>query len=405
MTTATLTPEQISETFLAKVKDIVATSSAEQLAKFKADQEVALAAFKADMLREQAKHVVPGLTKDSKEVKDYSYMRLVKGAHAALRKGEGAMKEICPLEYEMHLATLAQAKDMNSSTDTGGGYLVPAQVMQASILPLQQESLILNQLGVTFMEGLSGSPVEIPKDTGALTGYWVNHDTTSSPSAVTSSDATFGQLKMQPKTAAARAVLSDRLINQSTPAAEMIIRTKIARDINLLVEGAAINGTGADGQPTGLLQTSGIDTSVSVGSVSAATSYDKFIDMIVALYTNTKGNVLMPKWLMDRTTWGSLMKVKDPTDSSQPKTRRLLSAAPEKFLVGYEYFASGIAPASTLVLGDWSNMIVGRWGGLVIKVDSLSVLGRLQTQVLASTELDVQVAYGQSFVKGTSVSA
>jgi HK97 family phage major capsid protein len=403
--TATLTPEQMTENLLARVKEIVSTSNTETIAKMKADQEAFAASFKADMLAAQAKHVVSGLDPKSKEVKEYSVMRLIKGAQAANKRGDIAMKEICPMEFELHEATLKQMKDMNASTDSLGGYLVPAQVMQANILPLMQEALILQSLGVTFMDGLSGSPVEIPKDTGALTGFWVNHDTTSSPSAVTSSDSSFGQIKMTPKTAAARTVLSDRLINQSTPAAEGIIRTKIARDLNLLIEIAAINGTGADGQPRGLLQTDGIDTSVSVGSVSAATSYDKFIDMIVALFTNTKGNVMSPKWLMDRTTWGSLMKVKDPTDNTQPKARRLLTAAPEKYLIGYEYVASGNAPASTLVLGDWSNMIVGRWGGLVIKVDSLSVLGRLQTQVLASTELDTQVSYGQSFVKGTSVSA
>ena len=60
-------------------------------------------------------------------------------------------------------------------------------------------------------------------------------------------------------------------------------------------------------------------------------------------------------------------------------------------------------PANTLVLGDWSDMILGMWGGMVVKVDDLSVLGVLQTQILASTEFDVQVRRGESFQVGQTV--
>ncbi len=397
MTTATLTPEQFAEQALAKFDDRIKTLQAEN----RTEVAKTLAEFRDEHNRKAASAMVPGLQINGKEVKDFSFSRFIKGAREAIRRGDVAMKEICPLEFEMHEAAYKVQKDLAGNVDTAGGYMVPAQVMAAKIIPLLQERLVLDRLGVTHLEGLVGSPVQIPKVTGGTTGYWVNHNTQSDPTAVTKSEPTFGQVEMSPKTAAAACRMANSFLNQSMVAADMFVQKQIARDIGLLIETAAFNGSGSSGQPRGILQETGIGTVTSVGSVAAGTFFNKSTDYIVTLRKARKDLPPNVKWVMNPDIWGSLLNTVDATN--QPQGRRLITDKPDTLLRGFEYVVTGNVPDNTLILGDWADLVIGHWGGLVVKVDDLSMLRLLQTQILVSTEVDTLALEPKSFVNGTGV--
>jgi HK97 family phage major capsid protein len=344
--------------------------------------------------------VIPGLAADAQEVKDYRFSRLIRGIASIKDGGVAAFEKIAPLEYRLHLEAM-KTKDQASSTDSAGGYLVPAQVMQAQIIPYLQEQLSLTLIGATFLNDLSGSPVEIPKRTSGTTAYWINHDVTSGATAPSVTDMTFGQVRMAPKTVAARSRLSNRLVQQSTPAAETIVKDQIIYDLAGAEESAAWNGSGADGQPRGILQTDNILTQ-SVGSVSASTAYDALVDMEQKLRAafSLRGNV---RWVMNSAIYAAMLKVKDPTDGSQPKARRLMTETGLTKLMGRDYTVTDLCPANTLLLGNMSELLIGHWGGLTVNVDSLSVLGLQQMQIMVAQDVDIQVRHPESFVKGTSV--
>lgn len=394
-----LTLEQMIEKLLAEMNkslDQRNPALVEQIAK---QVEERMAAKAAEQARANATGIVPGLTANSPEVKNYQITRLLRGALEARRTGsDEAMKRIAPMEYALHLET-QRTKDQASSTDSAGGYLVPAQVLQAQLIEYLQAEQSLASLGCTFMDGLVGSPVELPKRTSGTTAYWINHDVTTGATAPTLTDMTFGQLRMTPKTVAARSRLSHRLINLSTPAAETVVREQILFDLNLTMERAAYNGSGVDGEPRGILNTSDVNTSA-VGSVSADTIYDNLLSMIQKLREDfaLRGNV---KWVMPSAIFSALLKHKDL--STQPTQRRFLDNADLTKIMGYDYVVTDLMPANNLVLGNWSEMLVGRWGSLTLKVDDLSVLGLLQTQILASLDCDIQVRHPESFCLGTGV--
>ena len=59
-------------------------------------------------------------------------------------------------------------------------------------------------MGATLLDNLVGSPVEIPKQTGGATAYWVGEN-----EPLTGSDQTLGQLQLTPKLVGALVELSN----------------------------------------------------------------------------------------------------------------------------------------------------------------------------------------------------
>ena len=163
-----------------------------------------------------------------------------------------------------------QTRDMATTPDSSGGYLVPTQAIPELIEMLRAEAVVF-QMGATLLDNLSGSPVEIPKQTGGATAYWVGEN-----EALTGSDPTLGQLQLTPKSVGCLVKLSNRLLRMSNPSAEQMVRQDIARVVSLAIDLAALRGTGAAGQPTGIANTAGINTKA---FSTNSPNFDYFSDM------------------------------------------------------------------------------------------------------------------------------
>ena len=89
---------------------------------------------------------------------------------------------------------------------------------------------VLGRLGATMIEGLVGD-VDIPKLTGTSTFYMVAED--NAPSASTPGT---GSVTMGPKSGTGAVGISRKLLKQSSPSAEAVIRNDLLVGIRLLVE-------------------------------------------------------------------------------------------------------------------------------------------------------------------------
>jgi HK97 family phage major capsid protein len=77
--------------------------------------------------------------------------------------------------------------------------------------------------------------------------------------------------------------LSNELLNLSLPQAEAVVRQDLTQQLSLAIDLAALRGSGTNGQPTGVANTSGINT-ISLGTNgSYLTNLDLFFDMIAQL--------------------------------------------------------------------------------------------------------------------------
>ena len=394
--------EALSQALIGQLKanlDQRDTALCERLAK-QLDEK--LDAQRRELEAKAARFAVPGLAQDSKEVKEFSFSKLIGG----LMKGNVA--KFAPLEYEMCSAaagTLDSAvvtKDMVTTVDSLGGFIVPNQVMSAQIIPLLQAAVVAYEAGTVRMSGLTGSPVQIPKITGATTAYWLGE-----VEAVTSGDMSFGQIDLYPHDVFALCTLSNRLIELGAPGAEQLVRQQLARDIGLKIDAAVFNGTGAAGQPIGIYNTSGVNsyTWTTSTSVSASTAYGHLLGMEKELYLDNAQTVGEFVWAVHPTLFNALRNMVDPGNPAgasanvQPKNRPFIDAGKIERIIGHRYVLSTQLPSDKLLLGAFASSMVAEWGTMVLAASREGTnFTKRQTQILAGMTVDVGVRYPEAFV-------
>jgi len=363
-----------------------------------------LDAQRRDLEAKSAKFAIPGLAQDSKEVKEFSFSKLISG----LLKGNVA--KFAPLEYEMCSAaagTMDSAvvtKDMVTTVDSLGGFIVPNQVMSAQIIPLLQAAIVAFDAGTVRMGGLTGSPVQIPKITGATTAYWLGE-----VEAVTSGDMSFGQIDLYPHDVFALCTLSNRLIELGAPGAEQLVRSQLARDIGLKIDAAVFNGTGAAGQPTGILNTSGINTQSFTGALDAATSYNEMINMEHKLFEDNAQTVGEFVWAMHPNQFRQVRKQLDTVSGNanvNPKVRPFVDGGTIERILGHRYVLSTQMPNDKILLGAFAASMVAEWGTMVLAASREGTnFTKRQTQILAGMTVDVGVRYPEAFCASTGLGA
>lgn len=378
-----------------------------KLREFAANNEVAIKALEKRIDEREraiderlARFRVPGLADDAPEVKKFEVSRLVRGLML------GDVAKHAPLEYEMCQATLASSgefmtKEMSTQVDSLGGFLIPAQVMADQMIPLLQASTIALQAGVTSMPGLEGSPVQIPRITGATTAYWL-----SETEAPTTSDVTLGQISMQPHDVFALATLSNRLIANSTPVADQLVRSQLARDLGLKIDLGIYSGSGSSGEPIGIFNADGANSVSSFGSASASTALNKLYDMEYELMLDNAGTVGEWVFALHPTILQKLRKRVDATD--QPTQRRSIDgmgAGQLKDLIGYRYVTSTQLPTDSFLLAAHAACVLAQWGTMVVAASREGTLfAKRQTQILVGMTVDVGHREPKAYCITTGVS-
>lgn len=251
-----------------------------------------------------------------------------------------------------------------------GGNLVATNLLASSFIDILRNKAMVVQMGAKMISGLVGN-VDIPKQATAATAYWVTEAT-----ALTESEMTFGKVSMSPKQIGARSQMSRLMLQQSTPDIEALVRNDLAQILALGIDLAAIAGTGASGQPTGILNTAGIG-SVALGTNGAALTFDAMIDLETAVATaNADAGSL--GYMTNAKQIGVLKKIKasgsgeyiwSGTDSG------MYAAAPGS-VNGYAVGRSNQVPGnltkgtgtnlSAVIFGNWNDLVIGEWGVLEI---------------------------------------
>lgn len=384
------TIKQLTDTFVAEMQKSLDKRDSDLMEKVAKARDTKIDEIIAEERRKNAQFIVPGL--GPKETKAFSFAKLLKGMIS---------RDFSDCAFEVDLCKeAAKAKDMAAGTDSAGGFIVPAQVMQNEMVPLLKAAAIAPQLGATMWTGLNGSPVQIPKKTAASTAYWVGE---APSTGVTTSDVGFGQLEMRPHTCAARTRVSNRLIMLSSPAVEPIIRQDLMEQAALAVDLAYFNGSGVSNQPKGILQTTGINTVTSFGGAAAATAYNKLLAMQYELAVDNalKGTL---GWAMHPAVLFAFQQMVDATD--QPKQRRLFAEKPiGTTLVNYPYATSTQLPTNDILFGNFADAGIGVWSSMGIRVSDVAgtAFENLQTQILLAMDVDVCVRQPVSFCSTTGM--
>lgn len=280
-----------------------------------------------------------------------------------------------------------QQRDISAASGSAGGYLVGTN-NQSFIDLLRNRSVAFN-MGARSLSGLTGN-VTIPRHTGAATAYWLANETTS----ITESQQTFGQLSLTPKTVGAYTEISRQLALQSSPDAEALVNSDLATVVSLAIDSAVLNGSGASGQPTGIINTAGIG-SVTGTSIAYAGILEFQTDTAAsnALF-GSSGYVTTP------TVAALLMqRVKFTSTASPIWEGNVLDGS----ITGLRAMASNQMPSANILFGAFDQVVVGEWGVLEVEVNPYANFAAGIMGVRAMYSVDVGVRYAAAFSLATSV--
>ncbi|MGL4576369.1 MAG: phage major capsid protein [Burkholderiaceae bacterium] len=293
---------------------------------------------------------------------------------------------------------LGQQRDLLVGTPTAGGNLVATELLASSFIDILVNQMKVMSMGTTMLTGLSGN-IAIPRATAGSTGYWVAENTGS-----TESQQSFDQIGLTPKTAGAFVDYSRRLLLQSSIAVEAFVRMDIARTIALMIDLAAIAGTGASNQPRGILNTAGIG-SVAGGANGAAPTWDHIVALESAL-ANSNAPASNLGYLTNSRVRGKLKTTQKFTGTNGQEIwqggelngarAEVSNQVPSNLTKGT---SSGVC--SAIIYGNWADLIVGMWGGLDIMLDPYTGGTAGTKRVIALQDVDVNVRYPVSFATMT----
>lgn len=296
----------------------------------------------------------------------------------------------------------AAFRDLVVGTATAGGNLVATELLGSSFIELLRAAMVLPRLGVRFLRDLNGN-IAIPRQSGAASTFWVAEN-----GAPTESQQTVDQVTLSPKTVGAFTDYSRRLLLQSSIDIETFVRADLAAVLGLAIEIAAINGSGASNQPTGLLNISGIGA-VAGGTNGLAPAYDHMVDLESAV-ANANAAAGALAYLTNTKVRGKLRKTQEfastngkPVWASMPGSRGM-----EGDVLGYPAVVTNNVPSdltkgtasgicSAIAFGNWAEMLIGFWGGLDMMLDPYTGATAGTKRVVALQDCDINVRHPASF--------
>jgi len=308
-----------------------------------------------------------------------------------------AIKDWTDAGYEKSVCD-ATKKVMTVGAPTAGGYLVPPEAM-TELIPLLRAKSVCRELGATALDGLTGSPVTIPKQTGGATGYWVAEN-----AAVTPSDLATGQLSLTPRTGGALCVMSNRLLRMSNPTIESVVRNDIAKTLANLQDLAALRGTGTD-QPTGIANTANINTKV-LGAAGAIPTIDDIEAMLLEIEVDnaeaeTMGIAVNPR------IWSVFRRIKDldgkpllVIDIASPFKGTIFGMAVRKTTqIPVNLSKGGSTNLSEIYLGNWADLVIATWGGMEVMAsqETSDAFAKNNTWIRILQDIDVGLRHPESF--------
>jgi HK97 family phage major capsid protein len=265
----------------------------------------------------------------------------------------------------------------------------------------------VKELGARTIAGLRDN-VSYPKQTGRATGSWVGENPGSD---VADSALTLGAIASQPHCYQSSSSYSRQLLAQAVVDVDTLVREDLARDLALAVDTAAISGSGSSNQPTGILNTSGVQSYV-VEADSAnggAPVWDDIVNMETLIEDVNADQLGNGGWL---TTPGVKSRLKrtarlgntiglpiwaddDTVDGKMARSTNQVASNGTK--------GSGTA-LHTAIYGIFETMIIGMWGsGFELVVDPYRLKKQGMIELTTFMLTDITLKYGPAFVAATDL--
>jgi HK97 family phage major capsid protein len=325
----------------------------------------------------------------------------------AERVGKEAEGFFVPYGALLPMAQQRQLEQRNvDKAGTGAGLVATDLIPQEFIEIARNESRVVTA-GARLLTNLVGD-VDIPTQTGAAALTWLADETTDL-TADTGQDFST-TVSLTPKTAGIRADVTRRMMKQGTPDVEDLVREDIRQVIGIGIDQAALNGTGASGQPEGITDAGRTGVGAEVLAADNAPSWANVVNLEVDVGT---ANLLRGSlaYMTQHVAAGNMKTTL--ADSSGPRfvaevTNPMGSIAGGLTINGYPAFVTEQVSSDTatgspaIIFGNWAEVLIGMWGVLDLFGDPYTRGDRGGLVIRGFQDIDIQLRHEASFSVGTN---
>ena len=347
--------------------------------------------------------------KEKEEIRAFSISKFLReaqhdnltGLEAEMAKeGEAEFKRsgINPGANSVFLPSLIRSYDYTNASESNYGKAFIEETSLSYDGKLRG-AMLGEKLGVKYLNGLQG---QVSIVTGGADASWVAEE-----GAASAAKPAYAKATLSPKRLQVLQGITYDLLHQSTKDVDRLIMEDMVKAHAAALDAAIFAGSGSSGQPTGVLNTSGINAIYANDSThAAAISYAK----LVAMETEVGAD----NGLIDDT----LAYVSSAKFMGKAKTIPQIDGYPFYLLNdgkinGYPFFMtnaipsnvtfSGTSNCTSALFGAWSEVLVGGWGGLQFIIDPYTAKANGVLEISAMAYHDVLVRHPEAFCAITGV--
>ena len=247
-----------------------------------------------------------------------------------------------------------------------------------NILAPLRDALVLSAAGANFMTGLVGN-VSIPSYSGSTVGWAGEVD------AAKDGAGTFGEVELSPKRLTAYVDISKQFLIQDSVSAEALLRKDIVDALSNKLEATILGAVAGDAtKPAGLFN-----------GVTADTAAITFADILK-----------MEQTLEEKNVSSNIKFIASPAAKAVLRTTavggtksdlRMLMEGNE--IDGIPTLVTNGMTSKGLILGNFSDLVIGQWGGIDLTVDPYTQAANGKIRLVVNAYFDAKPQRADSFVK------
>lgn len=327
---------------------------------------------------------------DAKEIKEYDLGRAIVGLVDPSKRGlewevsQDLARKMGKSNVGLFIPTQVRANEL--LTTGNGADLKVAKYM--GFLDALYNAVRTFQAGATRIQA-SGGVLTYIRQTGSATAAWTAENT-----AVANSSANFDVVTCTPKRLAAVSPYSMDLFLQSPETVSAVIARDLVKLHSVAIDAALINGSGAAGEPLGLLGTTGI-TDKSLGTAAVPTW---------AQVNALKGAVSKANYAFDsNAAWLTTPELQTKLETIQKATGNTGFICENGKINGYNCYESNNVPTAavgvnhTMIFGQFSELALVDFAALNLVTDNLTGAASGLVKIISSQYCDVLVKQPAAF--------
>lgn len=282
--------------------------------------------------------------------------------------------------------TIVGAKTASGYTNAGTNSIQTLLLTSSFIDLLRNRSIMMGRM--VELAGLVGN-IDIPKQLTGPAASWIGED-----EAGDSTGVTFGLVSLRPKTLTARGELTRKLLMQNSLGVEALFRSDLATVMALEMDRAALYGSNANNQPKGLVE---YTIGARYWAINNKPSFAELVGMETAI-AEANADVNAMSYIATPGFRGHAKTTRKFTDGIDGTIWE-----PGNTVNGYACGISNQVVAGDVFFGDWSQFLMGMWGGLDITVDPYTHSDKGRIRITQFQDVDYAVRREESFAIGRNL--